>query len=67
MKRYPNLPANIAHMGGLEFLEFMQFLDVYPNLYLDTYFTFWPQAPWIFNLDASLLTKYQDRILYGSD
>jgi predicted TIM-barrel fold metal-dependent hydrolase len=67
MKRYPNLPANIAHMGGLEFSEFMQLLDVYPNLYLDTSFTFWPQAPWVFNLDTSLLTKYQDRIIYGSD
>ena len=67
MKRYPNLPANIAHMGGLEYREFMQLLDVYPNLYLDTSFTFWPQAPWCFDLDVSLLEKYQDRIIYGSD
>ena len=67
IKRYPNLPANIAHMGGLEYWEFMQLLDEYPNLYLDTTFTFWPQAPWSFNLDTSLLEKYRDRILYGSD
>ena len=67
MKRYPNLPANVAHMGGMEYAEFIGLLDVYPNLYFDTSFTFWPQAPWSFNLDASLLTKYQDRILYGSD
>ena len=37
MKRYPNLPANIAHMDGLEYREFMQILDVYPNLYLFHY------------------------------
>ena len=67
MKRYPNLPANIAHMGGLEYREFMQLLDVYPNLYFDTSSTFWPQTPWVFNLDTSMLTKYQDRIIYGSD
>jgi len=67
MKRYPNLPANIAHMGGLEYGEFLLLLDVYPNLYLDTSFTFWPQAPWCFDLDASLLEKYSDRIVYGSD
>jgi uncharacterized protein len=67
LKRYPNLPANVAHMGGLEFSEFLGLLDIYPNLYFDTSFTFWPQAPWSFNLDASLLDKYQDRILYGSD
>jgi uncharacterized protein len=67
MKRYPELPANVAHMGGLEYAEFLGLLDVYPNLYFDTSFTFWPQAPWSFNLDAGLLDKYQDRILYGSD
>lgn len=67
MKRYPNLPANIAHMGGLEYREFMQLLDTCPNLCLDTSFTFWPQAPWCFDLDAGLLEKYRDRIIYGSD
>jgi predicted TIM-barrel fold metal-dependent hydrolase len=67
LERYPNLPANVAHMGGLEYGEFIGLLDQYPNLYFDTSFTFWPQTPWSFNLDAGLLEKYQDRILYGSD
>lgn len=67
LKRYPNLPANVAHMGGLEYGEFIGLLDQYPDLYLDTSFTFWPQTPWSFNLNAGLLDKYQDRILYGSD
>jgi predicted TIM-barrel fold metal-dependent hydrolase len=67
LQRYPNLPANVAHMGGLEYAEFLGLLDVYPNLYFDTSFTFWPEAPWSFNLDTSLLAKYQNRIVYGSD
>lgn len=67
LKRYPHLPANVAHMGGLEYREFIGLLDIYPLLYFDTSFTFWPQVPWHFNLEASLLEKYQDRIIYGSD
>jgi predicted TIM-barrel fold metal-dependent hydrolase len=67
LKRFPDLPANVAHMGGLEYGEFVQLLDVYPNLYFDTSYTFWPQTPWCFNLDAAILEHYRDKILYGSD
>jgi uncharacterized protein len=67
MKRYPDLPANIAHMGGLEYGEFIRLLDIYPNLYFDTSFSFWPQTSWCFNLDAGVLENYRDRIVYGSD
>lgn len=67
MDRYPNLPVNIAHMGGLEYSDFIRLLDEYPNLYMDTAFSFWPQTPWTFNLDINLLEKYKDKIIYGSD
>jgi len=67
LKRYKELPANIAHMGGFEYQQFIDFLQDYKNLYLDTTFSFLPKKGLHFNLDASQLLKYRDRIVYGSD
>jgi len=67
LERYPDLPANIPHMGCYEFQAFMELLNTYPHLYLDTAYTFWPGTPFSFNLDTAYLETYKDRILYGSD
>ncbi|MEN6475154.1 MAG: amidohydrolase family protein [Syntrophaceae bacterium] len=67
MKRFPDLPINVAHMGALEYGGFMELLDDYPNLYLDTAFTFYPGQPGAFDLGADTLERHQDRIVYGSD
>lgn len=67
LNRFPELPANIPHMGCLEFKQFIDLLDDHPGLYLDTSYTFWPGQPFTFDLDTDYLEKYQDRILYGSD
>jgi predicted TIM-barrel fold metal-dependent hydrolase len=67
LKRFPELPANVPHMGGLEFQAFIELLDDHPGIYLDTAYSFWPGLPFTFNLDKSYLEKYKHRILYGSD
>jgi len=67
LRQFNELPANIAHMGGFEYQQFMDFLGSYKNLYLDTTFSFLPKKELHFNLDVSWLLKYQDRIVYGSD
>lgn len=67
LDRFPDLPANIPHMGGLEFGPFMALLDDHPNLYLDTAYSFWPGLPFTFDLGPDRLENYKDRILYGSD
>jgi predicted TIM-barrel fold metal-dependent hydrolase len=67
MKRYPELSANVAHMGCFEYKEFLELLDEYPNLYLDTSFSFSHQAPCMFDLGGEYLERYKDRIVYGSD
>lgn len=70
MKRYPDLNITVPHMGALEYAEFGELLDSFPNLYLDTSYTFIPGMPEGFlasNLGVDFLEKYQDRILYGSD
>lgn len=67
VERYPDLPANVAHMGCWEYKEFIELLDIYPNLYLDTSFSFSPKAPCLFNLPKEYLERYKDRIVYGSD
>ncbi len=67
LRRFPELPANVAHMGGLEFQAFIELLDDHPNIYLDTAYSFWPGLPFTFNLGPDVLEKYRHRILYGSD
>jgi predicted TIM-barrel fold metal-dependent hydrolase len=65
----PTLPAVIAHMGQFEYQEFMDLLDEYPALYLDTAFSFFKEQQGLggFNLGAESLEKHKDRIVYGSD
>ncbi|HSV98369.1 MAG TPA: amidohydrolase family protein [Spirochaetota bacterium] len=67
LDRYPSLPANVAHMGALEFSEFFGLLDAHPLLYFDTSFAFLPGLPVRFDLGNDVLERYRDRILYGSD
>lgn len=67
LRRFPELPANVAHMGGLEFQAFIDLLDDHPGIYMDTAYSFWPGLPFTFNLGKAYLEKYKHRILYGSD
>jgi len=67
LEKYPDIPANIAHMGALEFKEFMDLLEEHKNIYFDTSFTFFRSVNMGFNLDNSYLEQNKDRILYGSD
>ncbi len=67
LKKYPDIPANIAHMGALEYKEFMGLLNDHENLYFDTAFTFFKNTDLGFNLDSSYLELNKGRILYGSD
>jgi len=69
IKRYPGLLANIAHMGAFEYGGFMELLDEYPGLYLDTAFAFFKEfnGQGTFDLGAEILERNKTRILYGSD
>jgi hypothetical protein len=67
LAHYPDLPANIAHMGGLEYDKFGALLDDHPALYMDTAFSFLADAGLMFNLGNDFLEAHKDRILYGSD
>jgi predicted TIM-barrel fold metal-dependent hydrolase len=67
--RYPDMKANVAHMGAYEYRGFMDLLDNHPGLYLDTAYSFFKdlQGKGGFNLGNEPLEKHKDRILYGSD
>jgi predicted TIM-barrel fold metal-dependent hydrolase len=70
LKQYPDMRIIVPHMGALEYDEFGALLDDYPNIYLDTAYSFIPQIKDGFlssSLGIEFLEKYQDRILYGSD
>lgn len=67
LKRYPQLHANVAHMGSYEFREFMDLLPHYPKLYLDTSFTFFKNYESGFNLPLDHLEQNKAQLLYGSD
>lgn len=67
VKRFPELPATIAHLGAYEFAGFFGLLDWCPRLYLDTAFCFMSPPNVGYNLGTDYLEKYKSRILYGSD
>jgi predicted TIM-barrel fold metal-dependent hydrolase len=67
MDIFPDLPVTVAHMGALEYREFMAFLDAYPRMYMDTSFTFLPGLSMRFDLGSEALEKHRGRIFYGSD
>ena len=70
LKRYPDMRIIVPHMGALEYDEFGALLDDYPNIYLDTSYSFISHVKIGFlssRLGTEFLEKYQDRILYGSD
>jgi len=67
IRRYPDLPANIAHLGGFEFKQFFDLLQDYPKLMMDTAFCFFPKLNMVFDLPSEYLENHADRILYGSD
>lgn len=67
LRQYPDIPVTIAHMGAYEYDEFLELLDDYPHLMMDTAFVFLPDYEGAFHKDPEVLEKYQDRILYGSD
>jgi uncharacterized protein len=67
LRRYPDLPAVVPHMGGLEFQAFLGLLDDHPLLYLDTSYAFVPGTPYRFPLGAETLERHRGQILYGSD
>ncbi len=69
LAHYPEIPANVAHMGALEYRGFMDLLEDHPALYFDTAFAFFRefQGRGGFDLGNEALEKYKGRILYGSD
>ncbi len=71
LEKFPNMKIIIPHMGAFEYSKFLDLLDKYENLYLDTTMIYIPD-----NIFPERTTKrpkpdtllsYQDRILFGSD
>ncbi|MCM6772318.1 amidohydrolase [Nocardia sp. CDC159] len=70
LRRFPNLPLIIAHMGSPEYVEFLDLADRYDAVRLDTTmnFTDFFEAEDPFPRAAlPRLTTLADRILFGSD
>ncbi len=67
LRRYPQLPVNVAHLGGNEFKLFFDLLQDHKNMMMDTAFCFLHNAELSFNLSSAYLEDNKDRLLYGSD
>ena len=71
LEKFPNMNIIVPHMGAFEYSKFLNLLDKYENLYLDTTMIFIPDN--IFperrtkRPKPDILLSYQDRILFGSD
>jgi hypothetical protein len=67
LRRYPGLPATIAHMGALEYDGFASLVEGHPGLLMDTAFAFLPRLGSMCDIGRERLEGLRDRILYGSD
>jgi uncharacterized protein len=69
MRRHPRLRVVLAHMGAFEMDRAFALLDEFPNLYLDTAVIFvWAEMfPQCEVPPAEVWSRYEDRILFGSD
>jgi predicted TIM-barrel fold metal-dependent hydrolase len=71
LKKYSDMKIIVAHMGAFEYQKFLNLLDNYENLYLDTAMIYIPNN--IFPERESKrpgpekLLSYQGKILFGSD
>ncbi|GLB63837.1 amidohydrolase [Dietzia sp. NCCP-2495] len=70
LERFPDLPLIIAHMGMIEYSDFLDLAEKYPNVYLDTTMAFtdftekigpFPKS------DYGRLADLGDKILLGTD
>lgn len=63
LARHPRLKLVVPHLGVDEMPEYVAMLDEFENLHLDTTMAEYLGAP----IDAAILEKYSNRILYGTD
>jgi len=65
LKHYPNLKLVIPHLGTEEIDEFFHLMEEHENLWMDTTMMlagYFPKKP-----SLTMIEKFSDRILYGSD
>jgi uncharacterized protein len=70
LARHPELTLIVAHMGSPEYAEFLDLVDRYPRVYLDTTMVFTDFLSDIARFPAELLPRLLsagDRILLGTD
>lgn len=65
LRRYPRLTFVVPHLGYDEIESFIQLLEDYPNLYLDTSMAM--SGFFKVDLKREWFVKYADRILFGTD
>jgi predicted TIM-barrel fold metal-dependent hydrolase len=67
LRRYPELRLIVPHLGCMEQQSFLDALDRFPNLYLDTSMALAPFAPGVDLCGRNLLHLHPGRILFGTD
>ena len=67
VQRHPRLSFVVAHMGGENAAAYMQLMERYENLYLDTTMALAADSPMKLTHDPQLIEKHAGRILYGTD
>jgi predicted TIM-barrel fold metal-dependent hydrolase len=71
IEKFPDIKVIVAHMGAFEYKKFLNILDKYEHIYLDTTMIYIPN-----NIFRERITKrpsaedllyYQDKIIFGTD
>lgn len=67
LRRHPQLPFVVAHMGYPDAAAYLSLMQSHSNLYLDTTMGFAAKSPMRSSVDISVLEQRAGRIVYGTD
>ena len=67
LRRHPQVPFVVAHMGYPDATPYLTLMQSYSNLYLDTTMAFAAKSPMKRAVDADAVKQNAARIVYGTD
>lgn len=67
LRRHSRVRLVVAHMGGEAVQAYVDLMERYPNLYLDTTMGLAAESPMRVSIDPALIEAHAGQIVYGTD